>query len=72
MRDRPAPRKNARHQIRAVARRLLQIGWAGHPETKHISTHRIIWDTSAQAATLLARADKVVEYARSSPWPNLI
>ena len=49
-----------------------QIGWAGHPETKHISTHRIIWDTSAQAATLLARADKVVEYARSSPWPNLI
>jgi hypothetical protein len=37
MRDRLAPRKNARHQIRAVVWRLLQIDWAAHPETKLIS-----------------------------------
>ena len=37
MRDRLAPRKNARHQIRAVVWRLLQIDWAAHPETKRIS-----------------------------------
>jgi hypothetical protein len=36
-RDNLAPRKNARHQIRAVVWRLLQIDWAAHPETKRIS-----------------------------------
>jgi hypothetical protein len=37
MRDRLAPRKNARHQIRAVVWRLLQVDCAAHPETKRIS-----------------------------------